>query len=70
MAPYYTSLCEEFKWSVDVQLLNKMNEVNEEKLKELQTKLEDAETNFGDNEVREALLARAKFYCQIGAKVS
>lgn len=68
MAPFYTSLCEEFKWPIDHQLLIEMNSDNEKQLKELQDKLEDAETNFGDNEVREALLARAKYFCQIGSK--
>ena len=70
MAPFYTSLCDEFKWDIDHQLLIEMNQENEKKLIELQDKLEDAETNFGDNEVREALLARAKFFCQIGSKVN
>ena len=69
MAPFYISLCEQLKWSLDQELLQQMQEANEEKLKELQEKLKDAEENFGDNEVREACLARAQFFSEIGFKV-
>ena len=70
MAPLYISLIEQLKWPLDQALLQKMQEANEERLKELQDKLKDAEENFGDNEVREACLARAQFFSEIGFKVS
>lgn len=69
MAPLYISLIEQLKWPLDQALLQKMQEANEERLKELQDKLKDAEENFGDNEVREACLARAQFFPEIGFKV-
>jgi 26S proteasome regulatory subunit N7 len=69
MAPFYLSLCEQFKWPVNQDLLTRMQTANENRLIELQKILEDAETNLGDNEVREACLARAQFFSEIGHKV-
>jgi len=68
MAPFYLSLCEQFKWPINQDLLTKMQAANETRLIELQKILEDAETNLGDNEVREACLARAQFFSEIGHK--
>jgi len=68
MAPFYIALCEQLKWNLDQALLQKMQQANEERLTELQEKLKDAEENFGDNEVREACLARAQFFSEIGFK--
>jgi hypothetical protein len=70
MAPLYISLCEQFGWEMDGHLVKVMQTANEERLKELQEVLRDAEENFGDNEVREACLARAHFYSEIGSKVT
>ena len=69
MAPFYLILCEQLKWEVDQDLLTNMRTANEERLKELQDILQDAEENLGDNEVREACLARAQFFSEIGVKV-
>ena len=69
MAPFYISLCEQLKWELDADLLHSMQEANEQRLKELQEQLKDAEENFGDNEIREACLARAHFFSEIGFKV-
>lgn len=69
MAPYYITLIEQLKWELDQDLLATMQKANEARLKELQDILEDAESNLGDNEVREACLARAQFFTEIGFKV-
>ena len=70
MAPFYITLCEQLNLDLDGDLVKTMQAANEERLKELQEVLRDAEENLGDNEVREACLARAQFYSEIGSKVS
>lgn len=56
-------------WTADSALLTKMKSNNEEKLKQLDAAIEDAETNLGEMEVREANLRKAEFLCRIGDKV-
>lgn len=68
MSPFYITLCEQLKWNLDKKLLKEMQDANENRLKELQEILKDAEENLGDNEVREACLARAQFFSEIGNK--
>lgn len=53
----------------DETLANKMKAENEKKLKELDDKIKDAQENLGENEVREAHLAKATYYKEIGDKV-
>lgn len=47
------------------QLKNK----NDEELKKLQDKIEDAETNLGETELSDALRAKASYLAKIGEKV-
>ena len=61
-------VCETLKWSFDEKTFNKMKEKNEEKLKEFDFTIEDAEKNLGEMEVREANLAKAEYYSLIGDK--
>jgi 26S proteasome regulatory subunit N7 len=68
MAPFYQECCKEFNWPVDKSLLTKMQTENETKLKEIDTKIEDAEKNLGETEVREANLSKAEYYSLIGDK--
>lgn len=69
MAPYYEVLCKELKWQVDSDLLSKMKKANEEELKRLDDVLEDAETNLGESEIRDAMMAKAEYLIRIGNKV-
>lgn len=69
MAPYYIVLCDQFSWKRDDAFLERLQTANQEKIKQLDEKITDAEENFGENEVREALLARAEYFCKIGSKV-
>lgn len=69
MAPFYEELCKDLGWSVDKTLLQKMKDANEKELKTLDEKIEDAEQNLGESEVRDALLAKAEYLCKIGDKV-
>lgn len=42
---------------------------NDEELKKLQDKIEDAETNLGETELSDALRAKASYLAKIGEKV-
>lgn len=66
MAPFYLECCKDLSWSVDQKLLSKMQAENETKLKALDAKIEDAEKNLGDTEIREANLAKAEYLSLIG----
>lgn len=69
MSPFYEDLCKDLGWKLDEELLARMKEENEKKLKELDDSFEDAEKNQGEIEVRDTLLKKAEYYSSIGAKV-
>eukprot|EP00920_Eleutheroschizon_duboscqi_P028340 GHVT01069123.1.p1 GENE.GHVT01069123.1~~GHVT01069123.1.p1 ORF type:complete len:419 (+),score=85.08 GHVT01069123.1:241-1497(+) len=66
MTPFYISLCEVTGLPQDEELLARLRLRNVEEEKRLQAKIEDARENYGDSEVRDALLAMAHFKCMIG----
>merc|ERR1712227_1087967 len=68
MAPYYRSVCKELKWKEDSKLWSEMSSENEKELKEFDVKIADAETNLGESELRDALLAKAEYLTKIGDK--
>jgi len=68
MAPLYSQVCRELRWTVDGKLLSEMQEQNTNKIKELDAAISDAEENLGESETREALLKKAEFYAIIGDK--
>jgi len=69
MLPFYLFVCEQLKWEPNQILVTKLQEANNSKLKELDDKIEDAIKNLGENEIREAHLAKAEFFARIGHKV-
>eukprot|EP01102_Stenamoeba_stenopodia_P009552 TRINITY_DN2830_c0_g1_i3.p2 TRINITY_DN2830_c0_g1~~TRINITY_DN2830_c0_g1_i3.p2 ORF type:complete len:123 (-),score=35.69 TRINITY_DN2830_c0_g1_i3:1158-1526(-) len=69
MLPFYQFVCDQLKWEPNKGLEAKLKEANDAKLKELDDKIEDAIKNLGENEIREAHLAKAEFYARIGDKV-
>lgn len=69
MAPFYQLMTEELKIPFDKPLHAKYQENNNEELKKLDEKLEDAEKNLGETEISDALLAKAEFFAKIGDKV-
>ena len=69
MAPYYEEVCTELNWPINQALVDKMKAENEKKLKEFDEKVEDAETNLGETEIRDFMLNKAEYLCRIGAKV-
>jgi hypothetical protein len=54
---------------IDEKVKEAMKNNITKKLIELDDKIQDAEKNMGENEVREGLLAKAQYYKQIGDKV-
>lgn len=68
MLPFYLFICEQLKWEPSQALVSKLKESNDAKLKELDDKIEDAIKNLGENEIREAHLAKAEFFARIGDK--
>lgn len=66
MTPFYMDVCIELGWEPDPVLIAQFSAANETKLKELDAKIEDAEKNLGESEVREALLAKAEHFVRIG----
>ncbi|KAJ0397957.1 hypothetical protein ATCC90586_002020 [Pythium insidiosum] len=68
MAPFYKRVCAEFGWPEDAALVGELTAANDEELKTLDERIEDATQNLGDIEVLEALLAKARTFARIGDK--
>jgi len=66
-APFYERLCEELHETPDPEFLGKLKARNEEAEKKLEEMKKDAEENLGENEVREAYVARAIHLARIGS---
>ena len=71
MAPLYKYICElkESNWKFDEVLYAGFKTDNEARLKEIETKLEDAKDNLGASEVFEALTEKALYLGKILQKV-
>merc|ERR1712042_102245 len=68
MAKFYEDTCNELGWPIDQVKLQKMKDANKAKLTELEEKIEDAEKNQGETEIRDAMLAKAEHLCRVGEK--
>lgn len=68
MAPLYAYMCEQLNVQVDTDLLEKMRATNKKELDELKAAIEEAKTNEGETEIREAVQAVAEYYAHIGDK--
>jgi 26S proteasome regulatory subunit N7 len=66
MRPYWSLIAEMLGWQVDAKRAAEMDKLNELKLEQLAARIQDAQDNLGDVEVREALLAKCDFYALIG----
>lgn len=72
MAPWLASdplLSSEIDNGSNGSLYKQLQAKNEEELKKLQEKIEDAETNLGETELSDALRAKASYLAKIGEKV-
>ncbi|CAN0552582.1 unnamed protein product, partial [Ectocarpus sp. 8 AP-2014] len=67
-APLYDMVCKDLKWSVDSGLMAAMKNSNKESTVKLDAAITDAEDNFGESELRDALLKKSEFLAQIGDK--
>ncbi|XP_055881581.1 26S proteasome non-ATPase regulatory subunit 6-like [Biomphalaria glabrata] len=70
MAPFYEEVVQEFGWVKDEQVLATMKAANEAKLKVLDDAIKDAEKSLGETEIRDSMLAKAEYLCQIGDKAA
>jgi len=68
MVKYYKEVCEQFKVDVDNEWVATTTKTNQDKLKELEDKIEDAVKNLGETEVRDSNQAKAEFLLTIGEK--
>lgn len=66
MAPWYTSLCEKYEWSLDLALEKKMKAKNETAMEEIQKKRDDAESNAGDTDVLDSMFEKARYLSKVG----
>lgn len=66
MGPFYEEICSDLRWPLDKQLLKELKEENAKKIAELDEKIEDAEKNLGEMEIRETNLAKAEYLSSIG----
>jgi 26S proteasome regulatory subunit N7 len=66
MTPFYLECIKDGQLSSDEKLLQTMRSVNDEKLKELDGKIEENEKAFGDGDIRESYLAKSQYLCLIG----
>lgn len=70
MAPYYKMITSAPSGLVlDQVLLEGMEKANEEELKQLDERLEEAEKTEGESEISDALRAKANYLTRIGDKV-
>ena len=66
MGPIYQHCCKILSQPCDEAKLSAMTITNSQRLSELEEKIKDAETNQGEQEIRDALLAKAEFLSSIG----
>jgi len=70
MAPFYKSLCASLGLPMDNALHAEMSAANEQEIKKLTDKIEEAKQHAGDMEVREGLFNKAEYFAKIGDRVS
>jgi len=68
MVAFYEETVQELGWTKDEALIKTMKAKNEEKMKQLDEAIADAEKNLGETEIRDCMLAKAEFLCRIGDK--
>lgn len=68
MGPWYELICKDIGKTLEPAFLKSLKAKNEEKIKQLDEAIEDAEKNLGEMEVREAYLRKAEYYSRIGDK--
>lgn len=68
MSKVYEFFCTSVGWPLDQAALDDMRKENTKKMTELDDKITEVEKNMGDEEVRDAMLAKADYLANIGDK--
>jgi 26S proteasome regulatory subunit N7 len=68
MGPFYELVCAESDQNIDEALLKDLKQKNSKKIEAMDAEILDAEQNLGESEVRQALLKKSEYFCQIGDK--
>lgn len=81
MGPFYELVCKESDTKIDRALLQNLKEKNTKRIGEIDAEIKDAEENLGkflyfyifscilgESDVRQALLRKSEYLCQIGDK--
>lgn len=68
MSNFYAHVTEKLGETSDAALVSELKAKNEEELKGIEEKIEDAKANLGNTEVRDFLLMKADFFSRIGDK--
>ncbi|CCF73046.1 26S proteasome regulatory subunit N7 [Babesia microti strain RI] len=68
MLPYYINLCTQFNWTPDESTVKCLEEKNQKVLNNMTEKISYAEEQFGYEEVKDAIQAKANYYCKVGDK--
>lgn len=68
MAPYYKIVTSTNALPLDQTILESLEKANEEELKKLDDKLEEAKTQEGESDIADVLRARANHFTRIGDK--
>ena len=68
MTHVYQHFCDTMGWQVDSAALDRMKEANTAKLGEFDQQIEAAEAKEGDEEIRDAMLRKADYLCNIGSQ--
>ena len=69
MAPLYQYCIDNFGWKQDTGLLNSLVQKNQQVVKDMDVKIQDAVDNLGETEHSDALIAKANYLAKIGEKV-
>jgi 26S proteasome regulatory subunit N7 len=68
MSGVYQLFCSQLGWTVDSAKLDELRAANAQDIKELDDKIDLCGQNEGDEEVRNAMLEKADYLCNIGDK--
>ena len=68
MSKVYEFFCSNLGWKLDQAALDSMRSANSKKIEELDAKVTEVEKNEGDEEIRDAMLAKADYLANIGDK--
>jgi len=66
MGIFYQALCSRYGWTFDNDIYQKMRNMNDIELENIERKFKDAMDNAGEMEVLDSLFEKARFYSKVG----